>query len=103
MKTFFLVVLFIFTINTISFGLKSLELYHHQYKSNTLYLKNQYFVQISSKILICGLNFHSFFESIKEGNFYQRYRIYLLTFSLILIGIFFGAFYPRMTQPPIKK
>ncbi|QPM68548.1 hypothetical protein [Atribacter laminatus] len=103
MKTFFLVVLFIVTITTISFGFENLELYHHLYKSDTLYLKNQYFVQKSSKFLIGGLNFHTFFENIIGGNFYQRFRIYLLTLSLILVGVFFGVFYSRMTQPPIKK
>ena len=103
MKTFFLVVLLVLTTNTISFAIANLELNYPQNKSDTFFLKNQCFVQESPKIMMSGFNFYSSSGNISNRNFYQRYRIHFFTFSLILIGVFFGVFYPRMTQPPIKK
>ena len=103
MKTFFLVALLILAQNNISFGFVDLELYHQQNESYGSFLENHCLEQESSIIQINGFNFHLFPKNTLNGNFYQRYRIFFLTLSLILIGIFFGAFYPRMTQPPKKK
>jgi len=47
------------------------------------------------------------FTLVMVGNvfqeFYNRYRFFLLVGVLILLVIVFGAFYSKMTQPPIKK